>query len=278
MNLSRCLISTRRSSSLKTHTGSRRKGQVVPHAPYHIPLGGHSGLRIVSGALLGATAGRRAARTEQRFGRRRQNVCFAVRCRVGRVAFFHGVSIRHRLEPPPWWRSRQNIWLGKIPSDWDCSASGAMPLGFSKVCFRCGRLKKFMFRAAIRERRQKFCEEGEKLLGISVLGVDKPEQAVRGMDVVLTATNSLTPIFPEDWVEPGTHVSSMGKPTEIEPRPSFESQSHRRWQPGARTQLWRPFRSFAAGRIDSGRKTFVEPDSGVGRIGHRTGVGPSQPR
>ena len=29
-------------------------GQVVPHAPYHIPLGGHSGLRIVSGALLGA--------------------------------------------------------------------------------------------------------------------------------------------------------------------------------------------------------------------------------
>ena len=54
-----------------------------------------------------------------------------------------------------------------------------------------------------------------KLLGISVHGVDNPEQAVRGMDVVLTATNSLTPIFPEDWVEAGTHVSSMGKPTEI---------------------------------------------------------------
>jgi ornithine cyclodeaminase len=35
------------------------------------------------------------------------------------------------------------------------------------------------------------------------------------MDVILTATNSLTPIFPEDWVEPGTHVSSMGKPTEL---------------------------------------------------------------
>src|SRR5439155_11120421 len=25
----------------------------------------------------------------------------------------------------------------------------------------------------------------------------------------------LTPIFPESWVEPGTHVSSMGKPTEL---------------------------------------------------------------
>jgi len=29
-------------------------GQIVPHAPYHIPLGSHSGLRIVSGAVLGA--------------------------------------------------------------------------------------------------------------------------------------------------------------------------------------------------------------------------------
>ena len=46
-------------------------------------------------------------------------------------------------------------------------------------------------------------------------GVDKPEEAVRGMDVILTATNSLTPIFPAEWVDAGTHVSSMGKPTEI---------------------------------------------------------------
>ena len=27
-------------------------GQIVPHAPYHIPVGGRSGLRVVSGALL----------------------------------------------------------------------------------------------------------------------------------------------------------------------------------------------------------------------------------
>jgi ornithine cyclodeaminase/alanine dehydrogenase-like protein (mu-crystallin family) len=65
------------------------------------------------------------------------------------------------------------------------------------------------------ERRRNFCAEGEKLLGITVHGVDNPEQAVRGMDVILTATNSLTAIFSEEWVEPGTHVSSMGKPTEL---------------------------------------------------------------
>ena len=28
------------------------QGKIVPHAPYHIPVGGHSGLRIVSGAAL----------------------------------------------------------------------------------------------------------------------------------------------------------------------------------------------------------------------------------
>ena len=65
------------------------------------------------------------------------------------------------------------------------------------------------------ERQKSSATEGEQLLGISVRGVDNPEQAVRGMDVVLTATNSLSPIFPEEWVEPGTHVSSMGKPTEL---------------------------------------------------------------
>jgi len=65
------------------------------------------------------------------------------------------------------------------------------------------------------ERRRKFCDEAAQLLGVKVNPVEKPEQAVRGMDVILTATNSLTPIFPEDWVDPGTHVSSMGKPTEL---------------------------------------------------------------
>ncbi len=56
-------------------------GQIVPHAPYHIQVGGRTGLRVVSGALLGSrrvgvrlgpnTAGRGETRTEQRVGRRR---------------------------------------------------------------------------------------------------------------------------------------------------------------------------------------------------------------
>src|SRR5438552_4280210 len=30
------------------------RGEVVPHAPYHIPVTGHGALRVVSGALLGS--------------------------------------------------------------------------------------------------------------------------------------------------------------------------------------------------------------------------------
>lgn len=35
------------------------------------------------------------------------------------------------------------------------------------------------------------------------------------MDIILTATNSPSPVFPVEWLEPGMHVSSMGKPTEL---------------------------------------------------------------
>src|SRR5438445_13865077 len=33
------------------------RGEVVPHAPYHIPVTGHGALRVVSGALLGSRRG-----------------------------------------------------------------------------------------------------------------------------------------------------------------------------------------------------------------------------
>src|SRR2546423_6562580 len=43
-------------------------GQIVPHAPYHIPLGGRNGLRVVSGAVLGARRGGVRPRPNLGFG------------------------------------------------------------------------------------------------------------------------------------------------------------------------------------------------------------------
>lgn len=36
------------------------------------------------------------------------------------------------------------------------------------------------------------------------------EEALRGAGVVVTATNSMSPLFPSAWVEPGTHVAMVG--------------------------------------------------------------------
>jgi ornithine cyclodeaminase/alanine dehydrogenase-like protein (mu-crystallin family) len=37
-----------------------------------------------------------------------------------------------------------------------------------------------------------------------------PEQAVRGADIVITATNAKEPVLDSSWIAPGTHVNAMG--------------------------------------------------------------------
>jgi ornithine cyclodeaminase/alanine dehydrogenase-like protein (mu-crystallin family) len=53
------------------------------------------------------------------------------------------------------------------------------------------------------------------LLGVEVRPVGQPEEAVKGADIVMCATNSIDHIFFERWIEPGMHVSSIKRP-EIE--------------------------------------------------------------
>jgi alanine dehydrogenase len=46
--------------------------------------------------------------------------------------------------------------------------------------------------------------------------VAQPEDAIKGADIVMCATNSVDHIFFERWIEPGVHLSSIKIP-EIEP-------------------------------------------------------------
>ena len=59
-------------------------------------------------------------------------------------------------------------------------------------------------------RRQTFCTEMSQQLGIQVEPVDTPEAVIRGMDVVITATNARGPLFDGNWLEPGAHVNAIG--------------------------------------------------------------------
>jgi ornithine cyclodeaminase/alanine dehydrogenase-like protein (mu-crystallin family) len=66
-----------------------------------------------------------------------------------------------------------------------------------------------------REHRETFAREMSEALGIDVTPAAQPEEAIRGADVVMCASNSLDAIYFEHWVEPGVHMSSIKQP-EIE--------------------------------------------------------------
>lgn len=64
------------------------------------------------------------------------------------------------------------------------------------------------------ENRRKFADHYRGRLQINVRAVDSPEEAARGADVLVTATNSLKATIRPEWIRPGMHLSSIRR-TEI---------------------------------------------------------------
>lgn len=61
------------------------------------------------------------------------------------------------------------------------------------------------------ENRQTFCEDVKILMPhINIHPVDSAEQAVRGAQIVIGASNSPQPVIKGDWLEQGVHVSTIG--------------------------------------------------------------------
>jgi alanine dehydrogenase len=67
------------------------------------------------------------------------------------------------------------------------------------------------------ENRAAFARQMTEALGIEVVPAGQPEEAIKGADIVMCASNSLDHIFFERWIEPGMHLSSIKVP-EIEPK------------------------------------------------------------
>lgn len=65
----------------------------------------------------------------------------------------------------------------------------------------------------IAESASRFAAEMGERLGIPIRVARDPREAVEGMDVVVTATTSRTPVFDGAWVAPGTHVTGVGSHT-----------------------------------------------------------------
>lgn len=56
-----------------------------------------------------------------------------------------------------------------------------------------------------------FAEEMSARLGIDVIPVSGPREAIAGADIVSSATDSMIPVYDAAWLEPGQHVTNLGR-------------------------------------------------------------------
>jgi ornithine cyclodeaminase/alanine dehydrogenase-like protein (mu-crystallin family) len=60
------------------------------------------------------------------------------------------------------------------------------------------------------ERRAKFCREMSARIGVTVEAASSDEEAVRGADIVITATSATKVVLEGAWLAPGMHINAMG--------------------------------------------------------------------
>ncbi len=60
------------------------------------------------------------------------------------------------------------------------------------------------------ERRANFCSEMSEKIGVPVEGANSNREAVRGADIVITATSATQVVLEGSWIEPGMHINAMG--------------------------------------------------------------------
>jgi ornithine cyclodeaminase/alanine dehydrogenase-like protein (mu-crystallin family) len=60
------------------------------------------------------------------------------------------------------------------------------------------------------ERREKFCREMSGRIGVAVEPATSGEEAVKGADIVITATSATKVVLEGAWIAPGMHINAMG--------------------------------------------------------------------
>ena len=59
-------------------------------------------------------------------------------------------------------------------------------------------------------RREKFCREMSERIGVAVDAANSGEEAVKGADIIITATSATKVVLEGPWIAPGTHINAMG--------------------------------------------------------------------
>jgi ornithine cyclodeaminase/alanine dehydrogenase-like protein (mu-crystallin family) len=81
---------------------------------------------------------------------------------------------------------------------------------------RVREIKKVQVYSLTRENRKRFARKMEDQLGIVVEAVDRPEEAMRGADIVISATSSYVPVIHGKWLEEGMHFTFISGLSELD--------------------------------------------------------------
>jgi len=60
------------------------------------------------------------------------------------------------------------------------------------------------------QRRERFAKDMSERIGVAVTAVASAEEAVRGADVITTATTAVHPVVEGRWITPGAHINAIG--------------------------------------------------------------------
>jgi alanine dehydrogenase len=93
--------------------------------------------------------------------------------------------------------------------------SGGMARTYLEAFQAVRPIKRAKVYSPTRANRNRFAAEMSAKLNIAVEAVDIAREAVRGVDVLATCTDSMNPTFPAEWLEAGMHVTMVG-PREID--------------------------------------------------------------
>jgi alanine dehydrogenase len=89
--------------------------------------------------------------------------------------------------------------------------SGGMARTFLEA-FKCVRnITRCKVYSPTRANREAYAAEMTRKLNIEVIAVDDPREAVRGCDILSSCTDSMSPVYDAAWIEPGMHITNLGR-------------------------------------------------------------------